>query len=107
MTVDVVYAGVDARDLLNLVGEIPFWLDEDDPRSAREQLDSHYQHGGGWCPFEGFELNRRNFALQYPGDPPQHPFAFMTLRDEKIVMYPHAWVMILQPNGDYEICRMD
>lgn len=106
MTTEIFYVGVSERDLPMLVGEIPFWLDEDDPRPAREQLDSHYQHGGGWLPFDGFKLDR-NMTLTYPGDPPMKPFAFMLLREEKIVFYPHAWVMILQPDGTFEICRMD
>lgn len=88
------------------VGMIPAWLDEADPRPAREQLNEHYQHGGGWDPFHGFRLNR-NGSIQYPGDPPLRPLAMMKLRDEAIAVFPHAWVMILQKNGSFEICRMD
>jgi hypothetical protein len=51
------------------VGDIPAWLDEADPRSAREQLHEGYlPHGGGWKPFEGFEM-LDNFSLKYSGDP--------------------------------------
>jgi hypothetical protein len=91
---------------LDDVGIIPLWLDAEDPRPAREQLDEHYAHGGGWQPFEGFKL-QRNHAIKYPGDPALQPLALMRLRDEMIAVYRHAWVMILQKDGSYEICRMD
>ena len=88
------------------VGMIPHWLDESDMRNARDQLDDHYQHGGGWRPFEGFKLNRDK-SIEYDGDPALKPLAIMKLRDEIVVMYQYGWVMILQPNGTFEICRMD
>jgi hypothetical protein len=81
-------------------------LSEDDPRPAREQLDSHYKHGGGWVPFEGFRLGSDN-SLLYPGDPPIRPVARARLRDEVILVYLHDWVAIKQPNGSFEVCRMD
>ena len=88
------------------VGMIPHWLDEADMRNAREQLDDHYQHGGGWRPFEGFKLNRDK-SIEYDGDPALKPLAILKLRDEMIAIYQYGWVMILQPNGTFEICRMD
>jgi len=88
------------------VGMIPLWLDERDPRPAREQLDAAYQHGGGWRPFKGFKM-LRDHSIKYPGDPALKPLALMKLRDEVIAVYPHAWVMILQKDGSFEICRMD
>jgi hypothetical protein len=91
---------------LDDVGPLPLWLDKADPRPAKEQLDVHYQHGGGWQPFEGFKLLKGG-RIKYPGDPPHKPLAMMQLREEVIMVYPHAWVMILQKNGSYEICRMD
>ena len=87
-------------------GLIPLMLNEDDPSPAREQLDRQYQHGGGWQPFAGFKL-LRNHSIKYPGDPELKPLAIMRLRGEMIAVYPHAWVMILQKDGSFEICRMD
>jgi len=87
-------------------GIIPAWLDEEDPRPAAEQIDEHYQHGGGWDPFKGFKLNKDG-SIVYPGDEPLQPLAVIKLRDELITMYPHAWVLILQTDGTFEICRMD
>jgi hypothetical protein len=88
------------------LGYLPFFLDANDPRPAAEQIDAHYQHGGGWQSFKGFErLNHSD--LQYPGDPPLHPIAMTRLRDEEIYVYPYSWVMVLQPDGAFDIARID
>lgn len=106
-----------APALANAVGMIPAFLSESDPRSAREQLNSNYAHGSGWRPFNGFKLSPGVEPdmldgdsipnIQYPGDPALPPLAYAMLRDEMIIVYPHAWVMILQPDGSHEISRMD
>ncbi len=88
------------------LGLIPMFLSDDDPRPAKEQLHENYAHGGGWHPFNGFKLQADD-SLTYPGDPPQRPIAEMVLRDERVVLYPHAWVAIIQPDRSYEVCRMD
>jgi hypothetical protein len=88
------------------IGMIPYWLDESNPAPAREQLDHHYRHGGGWEPFDGFTLLDNN-SIKYPGDPAHSPIAEMHLRDETILMYEFSWVLILQKDRTFEICRMD
>ena len=88
------------------LGELPYMLDEDDPRAARDQLHANYAHGGGWRPFTGFTLNK-DFSMSYPGDPPTYPIAMTKLRDEIIILSEHDWVTILQPDGSHETCRMD
>lgn len=87
---------------INQLGFIPSFLSENDPRTAREQLDAHYR----WNPFSGFRLSD-NDMIQYPGDPPHYPLASAMLRHERILFYPHAWVMVMQPDRSFEICRMD
>jgi hypothetical protein len=89
-----------------MLGYIPFFLSEDDPRPAREQFDSAYQHGGGWSPFQGFEM-LSDGNLKFPGDPVIPVLAETKLRDEVIRFYQHSWVSIIQPDGSYEISRMD
>jgi len=90
------------------VGLIPTFLSESDPRPAREQFNTAYAHGGGWRPFKGFRIIDRAFpSIQYPGDSALPPVARAQLRDEEIFIFPYAWVMILQPDGSYEISRMD
>jgi len=91
---------------IDMLGYIRFFLFEDDPRSAREQFAERYAMGGGWNPMPKWERLGET-RIKYPGDPPLIPIAWTTLRDERILVYPHAWVMILQPNGDFEVARMD
>jgi hypothetical protein len=79
---------------------------EDDPRSAKEQLNTGYAHGGGWQAFNGFKLNADD-SLSYPGDPPQIPIIEFKLRNERVVLYDHAWVAVIQPDRSFEVCRMD
>ena len=91
-----------------IIGPLPLWLKEEDPRPAAEQLDEHYAHGGGWQPFLGFRYDAKaGHTLTYPGDPPMRPLAAMKFRDEMILWYPHSWIMILQRGGAFEVCRMD
>jgi|SRR5215471_1888501 len=94
----------DPRATLEHWGYIPLWLSDDDPRPAKEQLNSGYV--SGWRPFKGFTMNAQE-ALVYPGDPPQRPIAEIKLREERIILYPSAWVAIIQPDGSFEVCRMD
>ena len=88
------------------VGSIPDMLSEHNPKSAKEQLHNGYPQGGGWIPFEGFELRADN-SIKYPGDPPHKPIAELHLRNELILVYEHSWVAVIQPNRSFEICRMD
>jgi len=90
----------------DLMGFIPCFLLESDPRPVREQFNERYAHGGGWQPFQGFNVNERK-GLTYPGDPTFYPVAKITFRDEIIYIYPYAWVMIEQTDGSVEIARMD
>jgi hypothetical protein len=88
------------------VGLIPYWLSEDNPAPARQQLDDNYRHGGGWRPMRNFRLTPGN-ALRYPGDPPLLPLAEMHLRDELILVYEYGIVAIIQPDRSFEAARMD
>jgi hypothetical protein len=88
------------------LGLLPSFLDVNDPRPAREQFHQNYAHGGGWSPFDGFEM-RKGHSIKYPGDPVHKPLAQAKLRDELIVFYDYAWVAIIQPDGSFEIARMD
>lgn len=92
------------------VGFVLFMLNDDNPKSAQEQLDDGYQHGGGFTPFKGhtLHLNESGYSLSYPGDDdPTLEVSRTKLRDETIVMFEHAWVAIIQPDGTYVIARMD
>lgn len=102
----------DAPALTNAFGIIPMFLDESNPRPAREQFASNYIDG--WRPTQvGFKLSAYDLvaedfpSLCYPGDPPLPPLAYARLREELIIVYPSAWVMVMQADGSYEVVRMD
>ena len=89
------------------LGFLPGFLDADDPRPAREQIDASYQHGGGWQPFEGFKFDPGRLTLKYPGDPAFKAIAMTTLRDETLYFFDHDWLLILQPDGVWEVARVN
>lgn len=89
------------------VGFIDTFLSELDPRSAKDQINERYAHGGGWCPMEGWSLDPKTFAIAYPGDPSLRPISEAKLRDEHIIVYDDAWVAIIQPDGTFEVARID
>jgi hypothetical protein len=88
------------------LGLLPSFLSEANPARAKDQIHSAYAHGGGWNSFKGFTLNE-DFVLVYPGDPPMKPLAETYLRDEHILFYKYAWVVIVQPDGTWEVARID
>ena len=88
------------------LGFLPGFLDNDDPRSVRQQIDANYQHGGGWRPFPGF-LMLKNHTLHYKGDPPTPPLAKCVLRDETVYFYEGAFIAVQQLDGSYEVARVD
>lgn len=91
----------------NRWGMVTAMLDPNDPRSTIQQLDEGYRHGGGWHHFDGFELDMDNYNLTYPGDPPYRPIEATQLRDDLIILYPHAWFLVLHPDKTWQVCRMD
>lgn len=89
------------------LGLIPLFLFETDPRPAAQQFDEHYSFGGGWHPMAGWSLQAGG-GLKYSGDDdPLIPLAEATLRDEIIRVYDCGWVAIFQPDGTFEVSRMD
>lgn len=97
---------LDARYSEESLGFIPSFLSRADGRSAREQFHERYAHGGGWQPMKGWSLGPVGEIL-YPGEPALPPIAVAALGDETIRVYAHAWVSITQPDGTFEVSRMD
>lgn len=95
---------LDSRMTMARLGFIPGWLDDADPRPAKEQIESHYV--AGWPEFKGFKHVGKH-VLAYPGDPPMKPLAQAKLRKETIVFYESAWVGIFQEDGSFSIARID
>lgn len=92
--------------LEDIVGLVSLFIVTDEAVPAAKQLDQGYAHGGGWSPFNGF-IHEGDFILRYPGDPSMPPLAKCQLGDETILAYPHAWFAIFQPDGSFEVARMD
>lgn len=86
------------------VGVIPALLSDADERPARKQMAENYI--GGWWPCEGFELDSV-MRLCFEGDPPLEPVAATQLREELIIIYPYAWILIMQRDGTFEVARCD
>lgn len=98
---------LDAHQLADMFGFIPLFVREEDPRPMKVQLHENYSHGGGWHPFEGFTFDKEKLTINYPGDPPNRAIGSIQIRDETLILFEHAWVMILQKDGTHEISRMD
>jgi hypothetical protein len=100
-------------DSVEVWGLIPYFLDENDPRGAKEQFADKYV--GGWSPFEGFKLDTRNMELSYSDDPPMKPISVLLWnapegkrRPEMVFLYESSWVMVIDPSTEtWEVSRMD
>ena len=86
-------------------GLIPSFLDDQDPRPAKDQINEKYV--GGWNSFKGFTFDPVVGTITYPGDPPYKPRSSILFRDEVLVIYDSAWVLILQPDKTWEVARLD
>lgn len=102
---------LDPRVTPEHLGFIPSFLDDADERPLAEQIDAHYAHGGGWRShphLERWSFDEETLALRYAGDDdPYQPIAACTLRGEVLLLYPSSWVLILQPDGKFDISRID
>ena len=93
------------RATIEHLGFIPMFFDEHDPAPAREQIDDRYRHGGGWRVHKGWTMSEE--GIFFPGDPIMPVIAEAKLRDETIRVYDMAWVAIIQPDGTFEVARID
>lgn len=91
---------------IDMLGYIPQFVSLHDPRGAVEQFDDNYRSGGGWTSFKGFDM-LDNGNMQYPGDPQTRLLYEARLRDETIRVYESAWVAVIQPDGSFDVARMD
>ncbi len=90
-------------------GIIPQMLRDGAPLTALEQLDQGYAHGGGWQEFDGFDVtdNGDSVTLRYPGDPPYHSVARVTINGSRVFVLPYAWVCVITQGGVPHVARMD
>lgn len=89
------------------LGYLPLYLSDSDQRPAAVQFQERYGPiGGGWTPTKQ-KIELKPDGLHFPGDPVMPPLAETKLGDETIRFYDCSWVAIIQPDGSYEIARID
>lgn len=87
-----------------MLGFIPSFLDVNDPRDARSQIDAKYL--SGWNSFKGHKM-LPDGSIKYPGDPPLPVLCEIHFRDEILLCYDYAWVAIKGSDGTFDIARLD
>lgn len=88
------------------LGLVPYWFDSEDKRTVRELIETYYQHGGGFRNIDGCTM-AENQTIKYPGDPRMKPLAKMQHGDELVLMYDYAILAIVQPDGTFQVTRVD
>lgn len=101
----IIWEWLDPRLPADGLGFIPEFMTDANPAPAREQINQTYI--SGWDSFPGFTMDPKTHTLTYPGDPPMKPLARAWLHDELILFYDCAWVAIVQPDGTFEVARLD
>lgn len=97
-------------DLIDVLGFVVDFVDTLDERSAKEQIDANYQHGGGWRPQDKWTLSFDTSnvpSIRYPGDTPLRALAEAELRSERLYMFDYGIMAIVQPDGAFEVARLD
>jgi hypothetical protein len=90
------------------LGFIPDFVWPIDTRPVAAQFNDRYAHGGGWMPMNGWTMDEM-VNICYPGNEPLAPMAQYRHEPtgEHVFVYQNAWVAIVQPNGKFEVSRMD
>lgn len=94
------------------LGHIGALMRQDSTLTAAQQITRLYPFGG-WNPTfrskdSGCQLKHLGGGvMKYPGDPLQRPIAKAQLRDETIYVYDSEFWVIVQPDGSFEMARLD
>lgn len=99
---------LDGTDATKDVGHLPLIFRTGDPRSAREQVEARYQHGGGYRVIPGFTVLLHGVALIYPGNGGRNSedeiYAAIgkTVLDsgETVTLFERGFVLIYTPGKD-------
>ena len=90
---------------LDMWGLIPSFLNEASDAPTIKQLDAGQP--GGWRKFDGFTFDAKHEILSYPGDPPMKAMSKILFNNDIIMLFPHAWVLVLNADNRWEVARMD
>lgn len=100
------YKQADPDALRDAMGILPLWVDDQDPRPAKEQFEEKYQFG---CfPMTGGTVDEEG-TFWYPGDPPMPPIGKIERSQETVYFYQYAIVATVQKDEDRTLfmTRMD
>lgn len=86
------------------LGRLPSFIDGVSTAKTWEQITKHTS----WEPFlpGSWELTADDYLI-YASLPPLAPAAMAYHLGEKILVYPHGFVCIVQLNQDYTVARID
>jgi hypothetical protein len=90
------------------LGYIPSFLRVDDDRPAKVQLNERYNRlaGASWRKTAA-QFTLSPHGLKSQSDPMMRVLAECQLGDENIRLYEGSWVAVIQPDGAFEVSRMD
>ena len=93
-----------SEQVRDAIGAVPSFLDPANPLPAKDQIAAAY---GEWKPMDGFTME--GVALNYPQDPTLYPIAATILHTDLILVYPHAWVCVVDGlgGGTFEVARLN
>lgn len=91
------------------LGLIPSLISNAFPGKVKDQINENYAHGGGYSAFghSQWVFDPLTMTLSFPGDPVFTPKASALIGDERVIVYEAGVVAILQPDGSFEVTRMD
>jgi len=105
MTKPVKWEVLDKQLTQKNISYLKFFLHEDDQRSASEQINERYRYGS-WHNFKGFK-HLGDGVIQFQDAPVDYPIAKAHLRAEVIYAYRYDWIAVFQPDGSFEVSRVN
>lgn len=88
-----------------MAGDLRFFANENITTPLKEQINAAYSFG--WNPFKGFKMDPKTKGIKYPKDPELLPLAVATFREQTVYLYQYSWVAIVEPDGSFEVSRID
>jgi hypothetical protein len=94
-------------------GMLPEILRPDDPRPVKEQLNDRYSHGGGFMASKGFTFKKEGdkaiLSYEIEDDDPEiyQEWSRSKVNDEELYLFDASFMAIVQPDGTYEVTRVD
>lgn len=104
---------------MEVAGLLPEIILADDPRPAKEQFAERYAHGGGWNPMSNwlYKPAQPGFpggaSLVYNSsdeedDAEEYPeVSRTTVNNETLILFECEFLAIVQPDGSFEVDRVD